>query len=991
MPLEAVAREEIDRALVASGWLVQDLAAMNLYAGPGVAIREVPLAPGHGVADYLLYADGQAVGVVEAKRVGQTLTGVELQSEKYGAGLPAGIPAPVRPLPFLYQSTGVETRFTNRLDPVPKSRDIFAFHRPETLVAWATAEPLWLPMVGGAPDPRSERPATFRARLTAMPGVEPGGLWPAQLDTVRHLEVSLAAGRPRALIQMATGSGKTIAAVASIYRLLKFAGAKRVLFLVDRANLGRQALKEFQSYRTPDDGRLFTELYNVQRLTANRIDPVANVVIGTVQRLYSMLRGEPAMAEEADELDADTALDAVGLGGAALGTGVSATGGLDALRREPIPVAYNPELPVELFDVVFVDECHRSIYTLWRQVVEYWDAFLVGLTATPSKLTYGFFDANVVQEYGHEHAVADGVNVDFDVYRIRTAITEGGSTVEAGQIVDRRDRETRRRRWEQLDEPLVYDAAALDRDVVAPDQIRTVVRAFRDRFLPEVFPERTHVPKTLVFAKDDSHADDLVKILRDELGLGNDAVQKITYKTGTARLVERVLGPDGQEVERVTYKSSGVRPEDLLQSFRNSYHPRIAVTVDMIATGTDVKPLEVLWFMRTVRSRTLFEQMKGRGVRVVSPDDLKAVTPDAEAKTRYVIVDCVGVCEEPLADTSPMDRQPTVSLERLLQAVAMGNIDPEVASTLASRLARLDARLGRDERACVAATIGGRSLRDIAHGIVDALDPDRQRAAARAIAEGTGRVGESDWEPGTVEVARASADLLRSALAPIAGDPQLRQRVLDLKRAKEQTIDTASVDTLIGAGLSPEARERALGLTTRFEAFLTEHRDELAALRLLYGSRGPGRARLTRAAVEELRRALLDRKPPLALESVWQAYEVLDRARVRGGPARLLTDVVALVRFATHRDDALAPLPAVARARLDAWLARAEADGRAFTPDQRAWFVMMAEHVAANVEIEAEDFDDPPFTQHGGLAGAHRVFGAELPRVLEEMSEVIAA
>jgi type I restriction enzyme R subunit len=975
MPLEAAAREEIDRALVASGWLVQDLRAMNLYAGSGVAIREVPLAPGHGIADYLLYADGQAVGVIEAKRVGETLTGVEIQSEKYGAGLPAGIPAPVRPLPFLYQSTGVETRFTNRLDPVPKSRDIFAFHRPETLAAWASADPLWLPLVGGLSHPHSERPATFRTRLTAMPGVEPGSLWPAQLDTVQNLESSLAAGRPRALVQMATGSGKTIAAVASIYRLLKFAGARRVLFLVDRANLGRQALKEFQSYRTPDDGRLFTELYNVQRLTANRVDPVANVVIGTVQRLYSMLRGEPAMAEEADELDADTALDAV------------ARGGLAALRREPIPVAYNADLPVELFDVVFIDESHRSIYTLWRQVVEYWDAFLVGLTATPSKLTYGFFDANVVQEYGHEHAVADGVNVDFDVYRIRTAITESGSTVEAGQMVDRRDRETRRRRWEQLDEPLVYDAAALDRDVVAPDQIRTVVRAFRDRFLPEVFPERTHVPKTLVFAKDDSHADDLVKILRDELGLGNDAVQKITYKTGTARIVERVPGPDGEEVERVTYKSSGVRPEDLLQSFRNSYHPRIAVTVDMIATGTDVKPLEVLWFMRTVRSRTLFEQMKGRGVRVVSPDDLRAVTPDAEAKTRYVMLDCVGVCEEPLADTRPMDRQPTVSLDRLLQAVAMGNVDPEVASTLASRLVRLDARLGRDERASVAATTGGRSLRDLARGIVDALDPDLQREAARAAAAPAAR----DAEPGDAAVTRAGATLLRVALAPIAGDPQLRERLLDLKRAKEQTIDTTSVDTLLGASLSAEARDRALGLTTRFEAFLTENRDELAALRMLYGSRAPGQARLTRAAVEELRQALLDRKPPLALDAVWQAYETLDRARVRGAPARQLTDVVALVRFATHLDDALAPLPAVARARLDAWLARAEADGRAFTADQRTWLIMMAEHVAANVEIEAEDFDDPPFTQRGGLAGAHRVFGAELPRVLGEIAEVVAA
>ncbi|HEY0970899.1 MAG TPA: type I restriction-modification enzyme R subunit C-terminal domain-containing protein [Gemmatimonadales bacterium] len=943
---------------------------LNLHAGRGVAVREFPLAAGHGFADYLLYVDGKVAGVVEAKKAGTTLTGVELQSEKYGAGVPPGVPAHLRPLPFLFQSTGVETRFTNRLDPVPKSREVFAFHRPETLAAWLAAEPLWMPLVGGQPHPLSQRPATLRARLTTMPSVDERGLWPAQLEAVRRLEQSLAQDRPRALVQMATGSGKTYTAVTSVYRLLKFGGAKRVLFLVDRGNLARQALKEFQSYRTPDDGRLFTELYNVQRLTSNKLDPVANVVIGTVQRLYSMLKGEADLPEDAEEATA---------GGAAL-----AVAGLDALRKEPLPVVYNPAIPVETFDVVFVDEAHRSIYTLWRQVVEYWDAFLVGLTATPSKLTYGFFHGNVVAEYGHEAAVADGVNVDFDVYRIRTQITERGATVEAGQWVDKRDRETRAKRWERLDEDLSYDAAALDRDVVAPDQIRTVVRAFRDRFLPEVFPDRTHVPKTLVFAKDDSHADDIVRIIRDELALGNDAVQKITYKTGTARISERVPGPDGTEIERVTYKSSGVKPEDLLQSFRNSYHPRIAVTVDMIATGTDVRPLEVLWFMRTVKSRTLFEQMKGRGVRVIKPDDLRAVTPDATAKTRFVLVDCVGVSEEEFADTRPLDRQPTVSLEKLLQAVAMGNVDPEVVSSLASRLARLDAQLGKEERASVADAAGGATLRGIAHAIVDALDPDRQIAEARAcfgVAPGA--------EPTEGQVVQAREALIRAAVAPLAANPQLRQRLVDLKRSKEQVIDTVSQDVLLGAGLSPEAKARALAETTRFEQFLAAHRDEYVALRLMYGS-AAGR-RLTRDAVEELARTLAAQRPPLALDTVWRAYEVLDRSRVRGAPARVLTDVVSLVRFALHRDDELAPFPEVARARFAEWLARAEAGGRRFTAEQRAWLAAVVDHVAANLEIEPEDFEYPPFAQKGGLGAAYRVFGKELNEVLREVTEVVAA
>jgi type I restriction enzyme R subunit len=953
--------------LADAGWVVQDVAALNLAAGRGVAVREFPLGS-HGFADYLLYVDKKAVGVVEAKKAGTTLTGVELQAEKYGAGLPAGIAAPVRPLPLLYQSTGVETRFTNRLDPTPKARDVFSFHRPETLADWLSAEPLWLPVVDGVPSPLSQRPATLRTRLTAMPPVDERGLWPAQLSAVQKLETSLAQNRPRALVQMATGSGKTYTAVTSAYRLIKFADARRVLFLVDRANLGRQALKEFQSYRTPDDGRLFTELYNVQLLTSNKLDPVARVVIGTVQRLYSMLKGDPELPPDLDE-------ESSGDAGKVLS-------GLDALRKEPLPVVYNGGIPIETFDVVFVDEAHRSIYTLWRQVVEYWDAFLVGLTATPAKQTYGFFQGNLVMEYGHEQAVADGVNVDFDVYRIRTKITEQGSTVEARQMLQFRERETRKRRWEKLDDDFSYDAAALDRDVVSPDQIRTIVRAFRDQFLKEVFPERTNVPKTLVFAKDDSHADDIVKILRDELALGNDAVQKITYKTGTARISEQVPGPDGTSVEKVTYKSSGVRPEDLLQSFRNSYYPRIAVTVDMIATGTDVKPLEVLWFFRTVKSRTLFEQMKGRGVRVIKPDDLKAVTPDAQAKTRFVILDCVGVSEEEMADSQPLERKPTVSLETLLKQVAMGSTDPDVASTVASRLARLDRQLGKEERESVVLSSGGLTLQQISRGIVEALDPDRQRETACA--------GLSDGaEPTDVQVAVAGATLLTEALAPLADNPQLRQRLMDLKRSLEQVIDEVSQDEVLESGLSPEAKARALSLTTSFEQFLAAHRDEFMALKLLYGSRD-GR-RLTREAVEELARQLAESKPPLAPDALWQAYETLDKSRVRGRPAKLLTDLVALVRFALHRDDALAPWSEVAQRRFDAWIGRVKAGGRHFTAEQMGWLEAIRDHLAANLEIDLDDFEYSPFAQRGGLGAADRAFGGELGDVLRELTEVVAA
>lgn len=326
---------------------------------------------------------------------------------------------------------------------------------------------------------------------------------------------------------------------------------------------------------------------------------------------------------------------------------------------------YNPAIPVEFFDIIVTDECHRSIYNLWRQVLEYFDAHLVGLTATPSKQTLGFFNRNLVMEYGRQRAVVDGVNVDGEVYRIRTAITQGGSTVEAGYSVERRDRKTRTRRWEELDEDFTYTPRQLDREVVAEDQIRTVVRAFKERLFAEIFPDRTEVPKTLIFAKDDSHAEEIVRIVREEFGRGNEFCQKITYRV------------------------SGVKPEELIAQFRNSYNPRIAVTVDMIATGTDIKPLECLVFMRLVRSPGLFEQMLGRGTRVINPTDLQAVTPDAQRKERFVIVDVVGAVEHPKAETQTLERKRTVPFDKLLEAVALGARDEDTLSSLAGRLARL--------------------------------------------------------------------------------------------------------------------------------------------------------------------------------------------------------------------------------------------------------------------------------------------------------------
>lgn len=763
---EQQAREEIDRLLIAAGWHVCDANAANIHASRGVAIREFPL-PGHGFADYLLYVDGKAAGVIEAKKQGVTLSGVETQSDKYTKGLPDGLPRWHNPLPFSYQSTGVETRFTNGLDPEPKARGVFAFHKPDILADWlgSALDKAAEPATAYAPEGK-----TFLGKLRHMPPLIEDGLWPAQVKAIQNLEVSLKENRPRALIQMATGSGKTFTSISFIYRLIKFAGAKRILFLVDRGNLADQTLKEFQQYASPYNNFKFTEEYIVQRLQGNSIDWPARVCICTIQRMYSMLKGKD-LPEDLEEESVDK---------------------LSGLFKQPEPLDYNPAIPIESFDIIVTDECHRSIYNLWAQVLEYFDAYLIGLTATPSKQTFGFFHQNLVMEYNHEMAVADGVNVNYDVYRIRTKITEAGSKVEAGLSVQIQERETRKKRWEQLDDDFEYDPNQLDRDVVTPDQIRTIIKTFKEKIFTEIFPGREWVPKTLIFAKDDAHAENIVEIVREEFGKGNEFAQKITYRT------------------------TGAKPKDLINEFRTSPMPRIAVTVDMIATGTDIKAVEVVMFMRAVKSRAFFEQMKGRGVRIIKTDDLQSVTPDAKAKDHFVIVDCVGVCEQDKTDSRPMEQKPTVSFEKLMQAVAFGNTEDEVLTSLAGRLARMEHRLTDEDDKKVRSLSGGLSIKDLSHRIIAALDPDRYLEQAKVD---LGFTPDDDRPIPDQALKAAREKIVLEAVKPLY-DAKLRETIDEIKRKNEITIDHVSADEVLESGFSQAALDRAKGMVQSFEQFI---------------------------------------------------------------------------------------------------------------------------------------------------------------------------
>jgi type I restriction enzyme, R subunit len=796
-------------------------------------------------------------------------------------------------------------RFRDHADPAPRSRRVFFFHRPETLRRWL-AEPM-----------------TIRKRLQSMPPLLTER--ECQVDAVTNLEASLAADHPRALIQMATGAGKTYTACMFSHRLLEHAKFRRVLFLADRANLVRQTRHEFEDFRPPGTGRSFTELYNAQRLGSAGLDKDASVVIATIQRVYSMLTGRELSEEDEERSGFETV----------------------ASEQQRI-VRYNPAIPIESFDLIITDECHRSIYGTWRQVLEYFDAFIVGLTATPSLHTMGFFGSNLVAQYPYERSVADKVNVPFEIYRIRTDISEHGGAIPKGYQVPVRDKRTRAERYEDLDQDLAYTAQELDRSVVVPNQIRTVLEAYRDSLFTELFPGRSEVPKTLIFSKDDHHAEEVVGIVREVFGKGNDFAKKITYKT------------------------DGADPEQLIRQFRTDYNPRIAVTVDMIATGTDVKPLEVLIFLRDVKSALYFEQMKGRGARTITPTQLRQVTPDAEEKTRFVLVDAVGVTESLKHVSQPLDRERKIGFDRLIDDIAAGRRDDDAISTLAARLAALDRKIDDKARADIAKAAGGLDPRALAHGLLDAIDPDtiEREAGARQVTP------------------EAAAEALKEKACQPFDNPDLRRLLKDIKRQTEIRIDEISTDLVISSGYDAA---RAQDTIERFRQFLAEHRDTLVALQILY-ARPHAARRLARAAIDELRDAM--RRPPWLLEPVdiWRAYQRLDDDRVKGNPARALSDIVMLVRYAVGATTILEPLPATIAGRFNLWLGREERAGRTYTDAQRAWLFAIRDFIAVNIDITPEDLmDAPDFTVQGGLLRAHALFGDRLRPLLDALPQVLIA
>ena len=928
---EQIARDKIDKMLMEAGWVVQSKQNLNLAASKGVAVREY--LTDIGPADYVLFVDRKPVGVIEAKKEdeGHRITVVEEQSKGYADAKLKYLNND--PLPFVYESTGTITRFTDYRDPKPRGRNVFSFHKPETIAGWL------------------KKDKSLRARLQDIPALDNTGLRPAQIIAINNLEHSFKKNRPKALIQMATGAGKTFTAATFVYRLLKHADAKRILFLVDTKNLGEQAEQEFMNFQPNDGNRKFTELYNVQRLTSSYIASDSQVCISTIQRMYAILKGEELdESAEQDNPNESTWMEQ------------------QVNKKQAMPVEYTSKVPLEQFDFIVIDECHRSIYNLWKQVLDYFDAFLIGLTATPDKRTFGFFNENVVSEYTYEESVTDGVNVPYEVYNIETEISKNGEVVKGGWFVDRRDKLTRKKRWQQEEEDTEYTKNDLDKKVVNPSQIRNIIREYKHALKTTIFPKRVdengdyEVPKTLVFAKTDSHADDIIKIIREEFDEGNDFCKKVTYKAEED-------------------------PKSVLNRFRNSYYPRIAVTVDMIATGTDVKPLEVLLFMRDVKSTNYFEQMKGRGTRTIDNDKFQSVTKTCLSKSHFIIVDAVGAVKSKKTDSRPLERKPTIALKDLLGAVTMGVADEDLFLSLANRLIRLEKQITDKEKDRLLEYSDGKNLKQITKELLTAYDEDAIETLTQQLLVS---VDKSEQSPELIERVRNEAQQQLISQATVTFNGTLNNYIDNIRKEHDQIIDSINIDTVTKSEWDTTSVEKATAIVKDFSEYLLKHKDEIKALSIFY-NQPYNRRNITFKMIQEVFEKLKLEKPLLAPDYVWEAYKTLEEVKSQQ-PKDELTALVSLIRRSCGIDPELKAFDSTIEANFNKWIFKQHTgQHNRFTSEQLDWLKMLKDHVMSSYHIEIEDLDFTPFDAKGGRGKMYQLFGEEMNEIILELNGILVA
>ena len=852
---EEKARIDIDRKLQDAGWEVVDRKHYSPTLS-AVAITE-GILKGNLEADYLLFIEGKAIGVIEAKRADISLSyAVIKQVENYTYKLLKWYQYWQKPLPFVYISNGKEILFRDIRDENSSYQPLLQMHTPKEVA----------------------KMAGIKNEFAGLPYLSPKGLRKCQFEAVTELEKNFRRGDKRALMVLATGAGKTFTACMAAYRLLSYTLIRRVLFLVDRNNLGKQAEGEFGTFRLTETGEPFNTIFAVERLKSPDIPPETNVVISTIQRLFTMLTGgEVEDDDERDDFQED---------------------------ETEITLGDDLKLPFDYFDLIIVDECHRSIYGRWQKVLNYFNtARVVGLTATPAPETLAFFNNNLIINYTLEKSIADRINVSYRVYRIITEVTEGGGVIKQDEKITEITKYTGETKSLVAEKEVEYRRAELDRLVVNPAQIQLILEEFKNAIYTDLYPERepnfAYIPKTLIFAKDDAHATRIVEIAKEVFpGQTDDFVQKITYSAGDS--------------------------SELIRHFKNEKTFRIAVTVNLVATGTDIRPLEILLFMRDVRSSILYTQMKGRGVRIIGDEQLRNVTPNAISKDLFFLVDAVGVTEsdkympKPVEGRVPVPANPT--LEQLLEQITHGYLSDYYLNMLASSLSRINAK-SKDKHRIEFTAITGATMYDLSVSIFSALE------------EGNLPTFEDVNQPNTER---------KTLVVLLANNPQAREYLLILN-AGFVDILIPGEDTLIFKGFS---QEEALSATQAFEEYVNAHRDEIEALRIIYNNTNEP---ITYALLTDLKDKLLSADTRFAPLRLWSSYSIIEDGKViklqTQTERESLTNLIQLVRYAFKLIPELRSLHTFASKRFELWCGQIQ---RPLTETQKEIMRQIVGYIVSN-------------------------------------------
>ena len=878
---EEMAREKIDKQLRNSGW---DVVSRNEYVPNSTSAVKEALMRGNTESDYLLFIDGKAIAVVEAKRKENLLIGqAEQQVEGYAHnpqdwyglwfdGL----------IPLVYMANGNKIYFKNLLIPDSDYEEVPQIHTPKKMLQIINK----------------------KSEYGVLPLLERKGLRDCQYYAEMELERSLKAGNKKNLAVLATGSGKTYLACLASYRLLNYTSTKRVLFLVDRNNLGKQAQSEFSLFDRTENQQKMSSLYQINRLRKEE-DIKGDIVISTIQKLFAVLTGQELRDDNEDVEDELTKADE------------------DKDSKEEVELGDNLKLPQDYFQLIIVDECHRSIYGKWKKVLDYFsDAKVLGLTATPTPDAYAFFDNNVIERYIYDDSVVDGVNVPSRVYRIITDVTEHGGTIEKGtELVETAKRSGVSANY-TANTAVEYGSEELDRSVIDDGQIREVLMSYKNAIYEDLYPDREkrweYIPKTLIFAKDDNHATKIVDIARnvfkDEVENGKlpeNYVQKITYSAGDSNA--------------------------LITDFRTEKDFRIAVTVTLVATGTDIKPLEVVLFMKDVHSDVLYTQMKGRGCRVISDDKLKEVTPNADTKECYYIVDAVGVTESEKYIPKPeaqSGRKRVLSLEHLLEHLAHNELSDENLMLLRDYCASINRRYEEN-------TLFGRHLD---YFISDFGFAPRTLANDINVAFTQGTMLEY--------VSPSHDNSARMALIYcLIGNVQARNKLLEMQRG--YYVETESEDTVLYAGFS---KESAKNYIENFEKYLEDNKDGIEALRIIYNSED---VIITHAMLVELRDRLLAESRQYGIYQIWKNYKLLDEqgnveALDSKTKVNALTHLIQIVRYAYKKNLRLTSLLNGYARRFSLYCGQEQ---RLLTEDQKKIMQQIAEYIINDGAISVEELN----------------------------------